>query len=232
MLDAKKVLPVLGLENLNRSQLTEQDLNLMLELKNTTDMLLARRLLHGYWDCVTDAKGALPDSREGSAMAMVDSTIYVFGGFSREIYNDTRAFDVDTKTWTVINYEPGRRVPDKRQNHTMVAHDDQLILFGGSGPYMPSVKMRASYNDLWSFDTRSRLWTQIEAEGNAPKKRINHVASRFGCIMLTHGGFSTEGKIMLDDFSLFDIELNRWLNVVVTKNGQEVKSDASYGTTL
>lgn len=104
MLDAKKVLPVLGLENLNRSRLTEQDLNLMLELKTTTDLLLARRLLHGYWDSVTEAKGALPDSREGTAMAMVDQTIYVFGGFSREIYNDTRAYDVDTKTWRVINY--------------------------------------------------------------------------------------------------------------------------------
>ena len=191
----------------------------MMELKTTTDLLLARRLLHGYWDCVTEAKGALPDSREGTAMAMVDSTIYVFGGFSREIYNDTRAFDVDTKTWRVVKYETGSRVPDKRQNHTLVAYDDRLILFGGSGPYMASVKMRASYNDVWTFDTKKWEWSQIETEGNCPKKRINHVACRLGCIMMTNGGFSTEGKIMLDDFNLYDIELNRWLNVVVTMNG-------------
>ena len=93
MLDAKKVLPVLSLENLNLSQLTEKDLHLMMELKTTTDALLARKLLHGYWDCVTDAKGALPDSREGSTMAMVGETVYVFGGFSRDIYNDTRAYN-------------------------------------------------------------------------------------------------------------------------------------------
>ena len=42
---------------------------------------------------------------------------------------------------------------------------------------------------------------------------------------MTHGGFSTEGKIMLDDFNLYDIEQNRWLNVTVTMNGNEVKSD-------
>ena len=126
----------------------------MMELKFMTDMLLARKCLHGYWDCETNAKGSLPDTREGSTMAMIDNTIYVFGGFSREIYNDTRAFDVDTKTWRVVEYEPGRRVPDKRQNHTMIPYDDRLILFGGSGPYMPSVKMRVSYNDLWAFDTK------------------------------------------------------------------------------
>ena len=112
----------------------------------------------------------------------------------------------------------------------MIAYGDKLLLFGGSGPYIPSVKMRASYNDLWSFDTKTDLWTQIEAEGNVLKKRINHVASRLGCIMMTHGGFSTEAKIMLDDFSLYDIEQNRWLNVTVQMNGHEVKSDCSYGT--
>ena len=94
---------------------------------------------------------------------------------------------------------------------------------------MPSVKMRASYNDLWSFDTQIEQWNQLEPKGLAPKKRMNHVTCRLGCIMLTHGGFSTEGKIMLDDFNLYDIELQRWLNVVVTMNGHEVKSDAQYG---
>ena len=114
MLDAKKVLPVLGLENLNLSSLTEEDLRLMMDLKTTTDILLARKLLHGYWDCITDAKGCLPDAREGTTMAMVGETVYVFGGFSRDIYNDTRMYNLDTKTWKGIHYEPGRRVPDKR----------------------------------------------------------------------------------------------------------------------
>ena len=94
---------------------------------------------------------------------------------------------------------------------------------------MPSVKMRASYNDLWAFDTKQQQWQQLDSDGNPPKKRINHVASRLGCIMMTHGGFSTEGKIMLDDFNLYDIELNRWLNVTVQMNGQQVKSEATYG---
>lgn len=47
--------------------------------------------------------------------------------------------------------------------------------------------------------------------------------------MMTHGGFSTEGRIMLDDFNLFDFELGKWLNVSVKMDGQEVVSDATYG---
>ena len=44
--------------------------------------------------------------------------------------------------------------------------------------------------------------------------------------MVVHGGFSTEGKIMLDDFNLFDIEMNRWVETDLTMNGQKVKSEA------
>ena len=86
----------------------------MLELKTMSDKLVTRKLLHGYWDCITEAKGALPDSRESATMALVDETIYVFGGFSREIYNDTRAYDMSSRTWRPVVYEPGERVPDKR----------------------------------------------------------------------------------------------------------------------
>ena len=106
MLDAKKVLPILNLENFNHSKLSEQDLNLMVELKTMTDELLQRKLFHGFWDCATDDKGSIPDSREGAAMAMVENTIYLFGGFSREIYNDTRSYDLDSRTWSAVEAIP------------------------------------------------------------------------------------------------------------------------------
>ena len=81
-------------------------MNLMVELKTMTDELLQRKLFHGFWDCATDDKGSIPDSREGAAIAMVDNTIYLFGGFSREIYNDTRLYDVDTRTWSILEVKP------------------------------------------------------------------------------------------------------------------------------
>ena len=97
----------------------------------------------------------------------------------------------------------------------MVAYKDQLVLFGGSGPYMPSVKMRASFNDLWVFKTKERRWQKIDSDRGVPKKRIGHVACMFGCVMMVHGGYSTEGKIMLDDFNLYDVKLGKWLKVAI-----------------
>ena len=114
MLDAKKVLPILSLENFNQNKLSEQDLNLMIELKTMTEGLLQRSIFHGYWDCITDDKGSIPDSREGSAMAMVDNTIYLFGGFSREIYNDTRYYEIDNNVWGTVNPGPDSKIPEKR----------------------------------------------------------------------------------------------------------------------
>ena len=78
----------------------------MKEFWSLTEMLLDRSLLHGYWDSITNTSGSLPDSREGSAMTMIGKNIYLFGGFSREIYNDTRIYNQDTKSWKLIKYEP------------------------------------------------------------------------------------------------------------------------------
>ena len=71
---------------------------------------------------------------------------------------------------------------------------------------MPSIKMRMSFNDICIFDIYKEEWNlSVDTEG-APRKRMNHAASIMGCLMLVHGGFSTESKKVLDDFCLFDVE--------------------------
>ena len=79
--------------------------------------------------------------------------------------------------------------------------------------------MSASFNDLWCFNTNEKQWIEIEPDGVMPKKRISHVSGFFGCIMLTHGGFNSEAKKLLDDFNLYDVQLNKWLKVTVYLNG-------------
>jgi len=36
--------------------------------------------------------------------------------------------------------------------------------------------------------------------------------------MLVHGGYSTEGKITLSDYNIFDIEENQWVKCVIGLN--------------
>lgn len=43
----------------------------------------------------------------------------------------------------------------------------------------------------------------------------------FGGLMLVHGGFNTEAKVVLDDFNLFDFKTQTWLKVrMVRKQGR------------
>ena len=50
---------------------------------------------------------------------------------------------------------------------------------------------------------------------------MNHAAGLLGCVMLVHGGFSTEIKRVLDEFSLFDIEQLKWVETRVFINGSQ-----------
>ena len=74
----------------------------------------------------------------------------------------------------------------------MLAYDRKLVVFGGAGAYMQTVKMRLSFNDVHIYDTEGEQWLkEAEIEG-APRKRMNHAASILGSMMLVHGGFNTE----------------------------------------
>lgn len=82
--------------------------------------------------------------------------------------------------------------------------------------------MRLSFNDLHVFDTDLECWLkELDIEG-APKKRQNHVAATFGPVMIVHGGFNTEQKKVLNDFGLFDFELNKWVNCRVFQESQRI----------
>ena len=45
----------------------------------------------------------------------------------------------------------------------------------------------------------------------APRRRMHHAADVYGCILVVHGGFSTETKDILGDFSLYDLDKKTWI---------------------
>lgn len=74
----------------------------------------------------------------------------------------------------------------------MSLYDNKLIIFGGAGSYIQSIKMRLSFNDLHIFDTLNETWLKEPEIEGAPRKRMNHVACVYGCLLMVHGGFNTE----------------------------------------
>jgi len=94
----------------------------MEELKHKMDQLGDKRIFHGYWDCLNEVKGCLPESRKGSTMNMIDNQCYIFGGFSRDTYNDLKVFDVFMNKWNTVETSSMRVIPDPRVSHTMVTY--------------------------------------------------------------------------------------------------------------
>jgi hypothetical protein len=53
---------------------------------------------------------------------------------------------------------------------------------------------------------------------------MNHVAGTMGSLMLIHGGYNTEEIVkVLEDFCLFDLELNQWVSVGITSDALELE---------
>lgn len=89
------------------------------------------------------------------------------------------------------------------------------MVFGGAGPYMPAIKMRVCYNDVHIFDTDSEKWLKEPEIEGAPVKRMSHCASILGGFMLVHGGYNTEQKKLLNEFGIFDLELQKWTKLKI-----------------
>lgn len=175
---------------------------------------------------------------------MHENNLYLFGGFSRDIFNDIRVLDMNTLKWRLIHstsqhskatYTAQQYVPSERFSHSMVKYQDKLVVFGGAGQYIPSIKMRVGFNDIQIFDLSNELWMKEPDLDGAPKKRMNQAASLLGCMMLIHGGLNTESKRLMEDMKVFDIELMKWVDTrIYNKNEQRVdnKSNDFYSSSL
>lgn len=150
---------------------------------------------------------------------MVDNCLYIFGGFSRDLFGDMRVYELNTGQWRII-VPQHQKAPEARFCHTMLQYGRKLIVFGGAGSYLQSIKMRLSYNDVSIFDTDNEVWLNPPLIEGAPNKRTSHSANIFGGLMLVHGGYNTEQKKMQDDFALFDLEKLKWtiLKVYITSD--------------
>ncbi|RMZ95147.1 F-box only 42, partial [Brachionus plicatilis] len=87
-----------------------------------------------YFRCFD--KVSSPSHRHSHSSAVLDQTMYIFGGLSgtSTSYNDLWALDLNTKIWsrplTSGNY------PSPKAAATMTVHQNSLILYGGySHPY-------------------------------------------------------------------------------------------------
>ena len=74
--------------------LNDVEQHLFDELKELKEKLDKKELMYGMWDILND-QGSIPNSREGGSACVIDNDYYIFGGFSRDIFNDIRVLDLN-----------------------------------------------------------------------------------------------------------------------------------------
>ena len=74
------------------SDLNKIENDLLNELKQSKEALEKKKIAYGMWS-ILNGQGSLPHSREGASAAIIDSSFYVFGGFSRDLFGDFRMYD-------------------------------------------------------------------------------------------------------------------------------------------
>ena len=100
--------------------------------------------------------------------------------------------------------------PEERLGHRMIYNpvDQCTILYGGAvwdNEY-------TFYSELWSYDTGTNTWSEIEAANKPPARfnsMITYIPGRHQIFLF--GGFASNGRV--DDTWIYDIESNTWIEL-------------------
>jgi N-acetylneuraminic acid mutarotase len=116
----------------------------------------------GIWNQVS-VYGATPPSREGSAGCLAMNNLFVFGGFSQDLWDDLRQLDLHDNVVTNVHLKYNcQDVPCARYFHTMDSFLNRyLFVFGGASSIIKSINMRLCLNDMHKFDVLDKKWTKM-----------------------------------------------------------------------
>ena len=166
--------------------------------------------------------GRKPKGRYGHTLNIIGSTLYIFGGqVNHTFFNDLIAFNLNSlenPSWQFLipnssdGGPPEGNIPPARTNHSVITCDNKLYLFGGTNG-------RQWFDDVWSYDPPTNVWTRETCGGFIPKAREGHSAALVGDTMYVYGGRKApdpahpnpeDEDLDLADLSSFRIPTKRW----------------------
>ena len=157
------------------------------------------------WGCRSVHGDPRPAGRGGSALALCDGQLYLFGGANLRSahFSDTWAFDPRTRTWELLFRNGDWTGPSARSGHSCTVLGRKVVLFGGA----ELSNAAAVYNDAHVFDTETRAWARLAVEGEPPSPRNGHTAVAVDDhTMAVFGGSSPEDGQFND---LYTLQLDR-----------------------
>jgi len=147
-----------------------------------------------------------PPARSRHTMnAVQDSKLILIGGRPGE-----NLFQYDIKSQKFSSFEIlNGEGPGHLSNHSSVAYDDKIYVFGGIG------EQNVKSNILYELDVEQSTWRIVNAQGRAPRPRSDHAACVLGCKMYIVGG-SSQTVTPLNDVHCFNLDTLQWEELQTT----------------
>jgi N-acetylneuraminic acid mutarotase len=166
---------------------------------------------------VTQHYTNVPSVRQGHTQVLFNNHLYIYSGRTngdkttrtRSYVDDMFKYDIEQEQWIQVNHT---NVPLARHNHSAIVHNDQMIVFGGSGE-------QGFFDDLLVFDFKNETWSTLVVHGSQPHKRHGHSAILVDHRMIIFGGHYTpfeqkkKTRIFFNDVWEFDLKLCVWREI-------------------
>eukprot|EP00826_Nyctotherus_ovalis_P054066 TRINITY_DN7061_c0_g1_i13.p1 TRINITY_DN7061_c0_g1~~TRINITY_DN7061_c0_g1_i13.p1 ORF type:complete len:812 (-),score=175.15 TRINITY_DN7061_c0_g1_i13:57-2492(-) len=180
------------------------------------------RIFKGFW--VNRPVGVVkPVCREGMGVASVADSIYVFGGYGNEKFNDLWMLQgVAQYKWTRIRPD-GDQIPEGRFGHCMVSHGKNIYVHGGGSDFNTSAQMRRSLDDTWKYSVGDNLWTPIRKQKSRRLfPRVNAASAVLDSIWVIHGGCAGSRQSIYQDTIGFDLATEKFIQMAYTNAKRSV----------
>ncbi|KAF2068655.1 hypothetical protein CYY_010019 [Polysphondylium violaceum] len=149
--------------------------------------------------------GRIPSPRHAHSCAVMGDSMYMFGGYANVgiHLDDFYRFDFETSKWHRF-VKNKKCYPKPRNSHTLVAYNECIYLFGGTGSTPQETLV---YNELYRYNTKTQEWTLLSSAG--VEGRWGHSAVVYKDKMIVFGGMG-EGTVMYSSTVAFDFIAETW----------------------
>ncbi|EJD03699.1 uncharacterized protein FOMMEDRAFT_105816 [Fomitiporia mediterranea MF3/22] len=136
------------------------------------------------WELIKPSSNEGPAKRTGHTCITYGDRIIMFGGTDSQYhYNDTWAFDTNTREWSELNCIGF--IPSPREGHAAALVNDVIYIFGGRGVDGNDL------GDLAAFKISNQRWYMFQNMGPAPSVRSGHRMAAVGTRVFVLGGESS-----------------------------------------